>query len=337
MKFNGRIKHYRPSRYRPHKKPIDPRLVLIAGAAAVMFVFAVILGAWLNSRVDKSTADTESADEQTAEIPESNKYDAYQRISTEPSRAELIARSAYSTDTNLDKAIEKAKSNGTDTLCIELTNSDGMPRFTSQIYTDVLSASSGKADLTRFINKAGMSGISIKAQITLRSLSEEQSELRELRLSLELALIAEAYRAGVREILLTGIEELPRAEQYSLVCKIRENCPELAVGAALSLSAEQANDVITMSELDDIFDFIAIDLTQALAADCADKKAEIPEGGGELDRALKDCVYAFTRYNARIFLRAGDGCSHCTGYAAEALARAGIKGYYFITSDKLHD
>lgn len=338
MRFNGRIKHYRPSRYRPHKRPIDPRIVFFAGAAAVMFLFAVILGAWLNSRVDVSATDTDSADTESVVIPEGNKYDAYPKISTEPTAAQIIARSAYSSDTNLDKVIEKARSGGADSLCVELTNADGIPRFTSQIYSDVLSASSGKADLTRFVNKAGMGGISVKAQITLRSQSESEADLRALRLSLELSLIAEAYRAGVREILLSGIEECSLDEQYSIVRRIKENCPELAVGGVVSLNTKQANDVVYMAELDDIFDYIAIDLSEQLATDCADKNATIPEGEGALESAVKNYTYAFTRYNARAFMRAGDGCSHCTGYAAEALAREGVGGYYFITSDKkLHE
>ena len=338
MRFNGRMKHYRPSRYRPHKKPIDPRILLIVGSAAVMFVFAVILGAWLNSRVDEGTADTQSADAQTSQAPESSKYDAYPKITTEPTGAGLIARSSYSSDTNLDKAIDKARSGGLSTLCIELTNSDGIPRFTSQIYNDVLSGSSGKADLGRLINKASINGIGIKAHITLRSFAEQEADLRRLRLSLELSLIAEAYRAGVREILISGISELPLDEQYSILCSIREDCPELAVGSVVSLTPEQANDVILMAELDDVFDFIALDLTQALAADCADKKAEIPEGEGEINKTVGAYAYAITRYGARAFMSAGDGCSHCTGYAAEALATAGVKGYYLITSDnKLHE
>lgn len=337
MNFNGRMKRYRPSRYRPHKRPIDRRVLILAAVAAGMLLFAVLLGAWLNSRVDNSTDTDSTADTDAAAIPEIPEYDAYPRIDTEPAGAGIIARSSYSTDTNLDKALEKASENGLDALCIELTNTDGIPRFTSQIYADVLSASSGKADLGRFITKAGMAGIGIKAQLELRSQSEEKTDIRELRLALELSLIAEAYRAGVREILLSGIDKLPLKDQYALVCKIRESSPELAVGSVITLSAEQAEDAVYLSELNDIYDFTAIDLTEALAADCADKKAEIPEGEGALDMAVAKYVYAFTRYNARVFLRAGDGCSHCTGCAAEALARSDIKGYYLITSDKLHE
>ena len=30
MNFNGRMKRYRPSRYRPHKRPIDRRVLILA-------------------------------------------------------------------------------------------------------------------------------------------------------------------------------------------------------------------------------------------------------------------------------------------------------------------
>ncbi len=337
MNFHGRMKHYRPSRYRPHKRPIDRRVLIIAGAAGAILLFSILLGAWLNSRVDESTDTSDTSDTQTEPAPERTGYDAYPRIETEGVGAGIIARSSYSSDSNLDKALARATEAGAEALCIELTNTDGIPRFTSSVYTDVLSGSSGKADLGRFITKAEMSGIEVRAQIALRSQSEQRQDLRDLRLSLEIALIAEAYEAGVREILLSGTEELALSSQYAIVRRIRESCPELAVGSVLKLTAEEAEDVILLAELNDIFDFIALDLTEALAADCADKKAEIPEGEGELERIAGQYVYAFTRYKARVFLRAGDGCSHCTGYAAEALGRIGAGGYYFITSDKLHE
>ena len=328
------MKHYRPSRYRPYRRKIDRRVLILAAAAGVILLLSILLGAILNACVDEyEGSHTDSDTDQYVAAP---RYDAYPKLTVPAAAATLTPTTAYASDNALDRALTKATDKQARGMCFELLDTRGVPRYSSALYRETFASSGGKVDLERFVTKATGSGISVTAAIQMYSFSEQEKSTRALRRSLELAVIAEAYRAGVRDVVLCGAESMSTEDMYSMMQSIRAESPELAVGILLPLTPEQSQDISYMSAVSGIFDYIAIDLSDALAQDCADKNTTPEQGAGALERALASLKYPLERYSCRVLVHAGDGCEHCIGYAAETIAKYSVGGFVFLASDTLH-
>ena len=332
--MKGRIKHYRPSRYRPHRRRLDKRVLVLLVAAGVILLASILLGAYLNSRVDEYEQNETEEDER--ESPSAPVYDAYRKIEVPAVELRPTPTGAYTSDNKLDSALADAVEAERGGICFELADANGRPTYMSALYRDTFGAQAGGVDLGRFITKAEGESIRVSAVMELYSMSVEENSERTLRYSLELALIAEAYRLGVRELLICGAESMSTEQMYAMMRTIRAESPELAVGILIPLTAEQSQDIAYMSALDGIFDFIAVDMSSALAQDCGNEETPPAEGEGALERALASIKYPLERYSCRVFARSGDGCEHCIGYAADTIAKYSVGGYVLIPSDTLH-
>ena len=309
-------------------------LILIAAAAAILLV-SILLGAYLNSRVDEYEESVTDAETEQSSAPPT--YNAYPKIAVEKAAAVLTPADAYASDNALDRALARATENGAVGMCFELTDSRGVPRYSSALYRDTFASSGGKVDLERFVAKAASSRVSVTAVIQMYSFSEQEESARELRRALELSVIAEAYRYGVRDIVICGAESMNADAMYSMMCGIRREAPELAVGILVPLTPAQSQDISYMSALGGIFDYIAIDLSDALAQDCTEEGTVPEQGSGELDKRLAALRYPLGRYPSRVLVRAGDGCAHCTDYAQEIISQYCPGGYVLTASDTLHE
>ncbi len=332
--MKGRIKHYSSSRYRSYRRQIDRRALILIGAAVAILLISILLGAFLNSRVD-DYEDSERGVQQ-APSPVPNSYGAYPKIEVSLTAAMLIPTDAYASDNALDRALTRASDKGARGMSFELTDSRGVPRYSSALYRDTFASSGGKVDLARFVAKAASSDIAVCAVIQMYSLSEQEGSSRSLRYALELALISEAYRAGVRDIVICGAEGMSEQDMYSMMQCIRAESPELAVGILVPLTPEQAADITYMSAIGGIFDYIALDLSDALAQDACEEGTVPEQGTGELGRCLNALRYPLSRYPSRVLVRAGNGCTHCTDYAIERITQSSAGGYILVGSEQLH-
>ena len=331
--MKGRLKHYRPSRYRPYRRHIDRRVLIVLAAAGIILLVSILLGAYLNSRVEEYEQDKQTGDGIAIDPPE---YIAYKKITTTDLTSVLLPVSAYSSDNALDGALSDITQSGARGVSFELSDSRGIPRYSSALYRDTFASSGGKVDLERFITKAESAGVSVTAFIEMYSFGEEEESARLLRRSLELALISESYRAGVRRVLISGAESMSSDDMYSMMQSIRRESPELAVGILVPYSAEKLADISYSATLAAIFDFVCVDASEALSQDCTDKKATPAEGEGALESALAAIGYPLGRYSMCVFMRAGDGCSHCSDYASGIVAKYNTGGYVLLPCDTLH-
>ncbi len=330
----GKLKHYKPSRYRPHKKPIDRRVLAVIISAIAILALSIGLGAYLNT-LTSSLPDTDTQNTEDTNLPSiTTPYDAYPKLPIEPMAASPFPAEGYISDAEADRAIMRACGSLVHALCLNLTDQSGKPTYKSAVYEKALSAQSGQIELSVLIDKATKNGVAITASMPLLSRFPEHSDVKSVRESLELCIIEEAYRAGVRELVLCVPVQNDPEQMYSFICTVKASSPELRVGICTPPS-EKTQDPEYMAKLDDIFDFIAIDFSEAFAADAA-LSAPAAEGEGTLENALAKNTYSIERYPARIYLNAGDGCTHCMELAKSVLSRMNITSYMLTLSEPLH-
>ncbi len=332
-----RIKHYRQSRYKAFRKPVNKTLLIAIIAASVILVLSIALGSYLGKL---SAPDSEVGETQPPEQLPQKIYDAYPKLHVGSVSSHPLSESAYLSDTEADSAILKANGAMIKALCVQLLDGTGAPRYKSDVYSRVYSAPAKGMDLALFAEKTEKSGISLTAVFPMISLMDGNSDIKQARQSFELSLIAEAYSCGVRDILLTEADGESTGELYSLMQKIKGLCPELAVG--ILISSERAADTLLCAELDDIFDYLAIDHTEAFVLDVADhvpKKERAEQSGSSSDTQLPQpseshlykSIYASLliseRFGARAYVNIGDGCEYCTDMAKIALESARIENY----------
>ena len=343
-----KLKHYRPARYRALRKPINKTLLIAIISAAVILAVSIALGLYLS----KISAPDPITDEGTVESskPE-NKYDSYKKIKTEPVGALPMPETAYESDEEAEGAILRASGELAGALCVKLLDTDGAPSYKSEVYSRVYSAESDGFDLKAFAEKAAKSSIKTVGLFSVRSFDSEYADIKEARQAYEISLLSEAYAYGVSEVTLTGLGDSTPAELYSFMKALKRECPELAVG--ILITAETASDTLLCAELDDIFDFLAFDLTSAFVktvqeydpdADEQDEdEAESEDGAqetvpsqSELYLGIESLLVTLERFTARVYIDIGDGCEYCLKTAKSALASLEVENYMLTLSAAQH-
>lgn len=330
-----KLKHYKPTRYRRHRAPIDRRILIVLGAAALMLAGSVALGSYLGSLAKDLPADTDTPIDTTDSSPA---YDAYPKLDISPLGSMPMTADAYTKDAFADKFVMKAAGSLVRSISVVLTDSRGVPSYKSDIYEKAYAAPSGNIDLARLIEKAKRSDIETIAVFSYRSENEAYRDIRAIRESYERAIIAEAYSLGVRELILTDIETTDIDTLYSVVCGIKERAEDLRVGIAVAPSV--CADVMYTARLDDVFDFIALDLTEAFGADIE----KYPNGDYSRDNeyalsaAVREHYFTLARYPSRAYIRLDEDCSHCTALARNIFEAEGVLSYaitgVYTTEDK---
>ncbi len=357
-----KIKHYKQSRYKAHRKPVNKRLIFVIVSTVIIIAASIGLGAYLN-RISAPDIDSDNTD-----IPQTQtSYGIdYSKLEVSSVSAAPLPDAAYESDAEAESAILRANGAMQSSLTVRLLNNSGAPRYKSDIYSRIYSAEAKGIDLSAFTEKAKKSGLSISAIFPLLSQQEENSDISAARESFELQLIAEVYSQGIREIVLTGIGTPVPDRLFSFMQKLKSLCPELAVGISLKAEAAAA-DAILCATLADIFDFLVLDHTQAFeetvaayapnikAEDTVVKEdsakdtteAETDTGTDTSEEAPKppesplylsidSTFFVVERFGARAFIDIGDGCDHCRKTASEALNELKVESYMLTCSSADH-
>lgn len=319
-----KLKHYKPTRYRRHRAPIDRRILIVAAAAVLMLAGSVALGSYLGSLAEDLPADTDTPIDTTDTSPS---YDAYPKLDIRPAGSMPMTADAYTKDSLADKFVMKAAGSLVRSISVVLTDSRGVPSYKSDIYEKAYAAPSGNIDLASLIQKAKKSDIETIAIFSYMSENEAYRDIRAIRESYERAIIAEAYSLGVRELILTDIETTDIDTLYSVVCGIKERAPELRVGIAVPPSA--CADVMYTARLDDVFDFIALDMTEAFRADIEKYPKGEYSSADEyaLSGAVREHYFTLARYPSRVYIRLDEDCSHCSALARSIFEAEEVSSY----------
>lgn len=331
--YKNKLKHYKPSRYRRHRKPINKKALFIILAGLVMFCGSVALGSYLGSLSEDTLVDsTDTGEVDDGYLP----YDKYPKLDIAQVGAEPLTQKGYTSDAEAEYAIMKATGGMVRALSFRLTDARGVPSYKSEIYEKAYSAPSGKIDLAKFISTAEKSSISLFALFSYKSRNADYESIRGIRESYELAVIAEAYSLGVREMTLTDIEVTDTDLLYEIVCGIKDRAPDLRLGILIDPSGV-TDDVMYLARLDDIFDYIALDLSEVFALDIA----AYPEAKWSADaeykltESLNSYFFTLERYPSRVYIGMSEECSHCILLARDILASLEIDS--FILDIELKD
>ncbi len=350
-----KIKHYKQSRYKAHRKPLNKTAVIAVVAFFVILGASIALGAYLSSI---SAPDTDPPLTDTTPIDMG--YDDYPKLQAAVSGTYPLAIEAYTDDEAADRAILRANGEMIRSLSIKLLGDNGAPSYKSDVYSRIYSAESSGMDLKLFLEKTAKNGISVIGIFNSLSYTDAYADIKEVRRSFELSIIKEAYTYGMREILLCDIPSPEPGELYSFMKELKAACPELVVG--ISFDMQTAQDSILCAKLDDIFDYIAIDHSHAHAATVegyipepadkerdraaestdsesgtegdTDKETQPPRS--ELELSLESTLVLCERFGAKVYIDIGDGCDHCSKTAKSTLDALGIQNYIITRSEARH-
>ncbi len=242
------IKHARIKK----KSRVWIRLAVVLGVAAMLglvFVASVGVGKLLLNAAKQYPADQQ---QEQVSVPE-------QEIV--PVRVPRLKAHSYVIGARYSSYLYS----GITQLCAPLRNADGSLNFQSRAAAEVGWDQNGKVDLTTNAWELHRDGLYLCTYIPITGFAIEDAVLRELTLSYEAALIAEAAQSGVDEIFLTGFvptsanvsEVAAYLERVKLLCG--ESC---AVGILIDpevfLAAEY--DVYLAAMLRNSCDFLVMDL-----------------------------------------------------------------------------
>lgn len=260
-----KLKHYKQARYRKHRAPVNKKLVLVIISGIIMLAGSIALGNYLSYLSSLPPADTAETEDTSATL---SPYDKYPHIETEKGQTLPLSSSAYLSEEAAERAVMKAAGELVRSLSFNITDERGVPSYKSDVYEKAYSAPSGKIELDKLILVSARSDVRITGTMSYLSGNAEYADIREIRESYELAVISECYTLGIRQITLTDIETRDVDALYSILCKIKERAPDLAVGILLSVDGGE-DSTLFWQRVADAFDFIALDYTAALDSDLA--------------------------------------------------------------------
>jgi hypothetical protein len=149
-------------------------------------------------------------------------------------------------------------------LCAPLRGQDGALAFQSNVCEKAGWEENGSVDLAQNVDNLHHNGLYLSAYMTVSGFAEQDKAMRELRLSYEAALIAEAAGAGVDEIFLCGLE--PTQANIAEVCaylqRVKVLAGDCAIGVLISPDVLLAAryEAYTAAQLLRVCDFLVLDL-----------------------------------------------------------------------------
>ena len=286
MNRNNRHMRYRRSIYR--KKRIKTVVITVVCAVLLTVVLFTIIGNALGDKVEERLERsngkvTDTADAAHATVRSVNAYP--------------VPLSAN--DSKLSTRLSRAAANGYKEICFELDTENGTLLYSSDIAVQLGKQGSGLElwqldDAMKLFDENGLYSIGITH---VSDLSSEDDLARSAGTGYHAALIAEALRAGVDDVLVY-VGELP-AEQYDELIALAESihrlCPEGRIGLSLPLGILSGSDNSElMDKLWNAFDYLAADLT--------DPAVDGDDAAERIDTALGSMLYYLLRYNMRVLV-----------------------------------
>lgn len=206
-------------------------------------------------------------------------------------------------------------------LCAPLCGADGSPVYDSAVCERAGWETCGSVDLAENMLDLHQNGLYVSAYMPIDGFAEPDAALRELALSYEAALIAEAAAAGVDEIFLTGLA--PTQANITAVLQYLRRIKSLAGNCAIGVLIEPEvllaadYDVYTAAQLLQVCDFLVLDLrslpltatepeteTQGESETQLETETQTEQGGTQLTvtTVLEQMQYDLQRYSPRLAL-----------------------------------
>lgn len=198
-------------------------------------------------------------------------------------------------------------------LCAPLRASDGSLAYASDVCARVGWDANGSAELSANAWELHKSNLYLCAYIPIFGFAEEDVAQRELVLSYEASLIAEAAQSGVDEIFLTGIEPTQNnvSDIMHYIARLKSLAGNTAVGIMIKPNVLLATryDVFVATQLLEVCDFLVVDLRDlplrpAVSEESSEEQTEASLITQELTVAfiMESMQYELMRYSPRLAL-----------------------------------
>ncbi len=309
--MKGKLKHYKMTRYKAHRKPIDKRVLAIVLSSLTFIVLAVLLGKHLDGISNASTPPSDTSSEQSVQS-----YDAYPKLEVGKLFAYPLEEGAYASEEEAKNAILRLNGAYKSAVSIKLLDRLGAPAYKSGVYESIYSAKGSEFDLGAFIGEAAKNNITALGIFPVRAFTEENGASATARRSFELSLLCEAYELGIRDVLLLIDNPSDVDSLYEITSAVKARCPELLLGVSAEYSL-LCSDSALYAKLDDVVDYIAFDFTDTLKSspseDTADTAApDTTDGEGDtqpladpiaaLKEALDSSEVHLGRFPSRVYI-----------------------------------
>lgn len=192
-------------------------------------------------------------------------------------------------------------------LCAPLCAADGTPMYDSAVCERAGWEECGSVNLAKNVQELHQNGLYVCAYMPIEGFAEQDAALRELALSYEAALIAEAAAAGVDEIFLTGLAPAQAniTEILQYLRRVKALAGNCAIGVLISpevlLAAEY--DVYTAAQLLQVCDFLVLDLRSLPLKEVeTDTQSEPGSTQFTVTYVLEAMQYDLQRYSPRLAL-----------------------------------
>lgn len=251
----------RPMPYRKRRRrqqTLRTVLIVLACVLALLVAAFMIIGNWLLDAIDEPSENGTEQGEQPAE--QSAPLAAAEKIGGYPVWVETSDSSTFST------RLSALTAAGAKAVSLPLNTSENVLLYRSPIAEKLglVGASDRTVTLEQAMKTAKASGVYVSGVYTLTAFDEEDDLVRSVALSHAAAILTEAFRAGVDDVLLLvpdwqgeGVGELTRFAEG-----IRALQPDAVLGVALNetlLGGESASALL--EELRGALNYLAMDAT----------------------------------------------------------------------------
>ena len=280
---------YRRSRRR--RQRLRNILILSGVALVVLIIVFLIIGNALKDKVNenKPSKDSEQTDS-----------DRNEPVRTTP---KAIKASPVLLETNdastFYSRLSRLQSKGSLAASVPLNTQEGALLYRSEVAIELGLQQIGEhsVSLSQAIQSTETMGMYLSGTFYLTAFSQEDDLVRSVQLAEASAILAEAARAGIDDILLIApdLTEEQISEFLQWIDGIRSLAPDAVLGLALpdALVSEEQSATI-MNTLDQALNFLALDATEYADADPATYVDEILNG--------EQYRYYWRRYQMRILI-----------------------------------
>lgn len=307
---------YRRSVYR--KKRIKIVILTTAISLAAIILLFVVIGNLVGKKVEENVNDRNGAAEQPA--PE--------HPSPRGVRAFCVALS--DDGSSLASRLSAVASQGYTDVCFNMDTASGSLTYSSDVAARLGRQSNGSGlwSLPDAIGRFDDLGLYSIGVTRLPDFSTDDDLARSAAVGYHAALIAEALRAGVDDVLVC-VGDIP-AQRYDELIRLAEEvhrlCPNVgSVGVSISPSLAQGEENAELiHRIWQAFDYVAIDLTSATDEGVASVEY--------VDSTLGGMLYYLLRYELRVLLPYTDD-SALIGQMTSAVASKGSVSYQIVSKN----
>lgn len=247
----------------------------IVAALGISFAASVAVGNWLLEKAEQYPAKQE---QESISVPPEQIV---------PVRVPSIKAYAY----DLGGKYSSYTYSGIYHLCAPLRDAEGSLTFASKVCEHAGWEQNGRVDLAMNVWELHQNGLYLSTYISITGFAEQDVAIRELTLSYEASLIAEAAGNGVDEVFLSGLDPTKAniTEVVQYLRRVKSLVGDTAIGVLITpevLLAEEY-DVYLAAQLMSVCDFLVLDLRHLPLSDEVTDTEVGTEEGSEAETVLE--------------------------------------------------